>query len=123
MAATGLAILLASVALAPDQWLAWVDYLRAQDPLAPSSFVPVSLPLRLALGVALVIVAARLRGWRGEVLFVVAVTIALPSLWFTGLSLLIAAVPVLRMRAASPDATQASASPPPIRTAPALPAA
>lgn len=121
MAATGIAILLASVAIAPDQWVAWMGYLGAQDPFVPSSFLPLSLPVRLAMGVALVLVASRMRDWRGDGLFVVAVTLALPSLWFTGLSLLIAVVPITLTRVSQARVTPAPVSRRPSRTVPALP--
>lgn len=106
----GLVILIASVALAPDQWLGWIDFLRAQDPFVPSSIVPLSFPLRAILGLLVAIVAARVPGWRGEVGLVAAITIALPSLWFTGLSLLVASVPLYRTRhpGLSPSAQAAS---------------
>ena len=49
-------------------------------------------------------VAARLPRRRGDPLLVVAVTLALPSLWFTGLSLLVAVVPLIAAdRAAERD--------------------
>lgn len=101
MAGTGLAILLVSVLVAPDQWSAWFDYMRAQDPFVPSSFLPLPFPVRAAVGLLIAILSARLTGWRGEVGLVVAIVIALPSLWFTGLSLLIAVVPLYRMRHAA----------------------
>lgn len=94
----GCLILLVSVAAAPDQWLAWVDFMRSQDPFVPSSFLPLAFPVRLVAGLLLAVLAARLPGWRGEAGLVVAIVVALPSLWFTGLSLLVAIVPLFRMR-------------------------
>jgi hypothetical protein len=98
VAAAGCVILVVSVAAAPDQWLAWIGFMRSQDPFVPSSFLPLPFPVRLVAGLALAILAARLPGWRGEVGLVVAIVIALPSLWFTGLSLLVATVPLYRTR-------------------------
>jgi len=97
-ASVGFVMLLVSVGLAPDQWRGWVEFLAAQDPWAQSSFVGVPLPVRLVVAGLLTVVAARMAGWRGDVLLVVAATVALPSLWFTGLSMLIAAVPLYRAR-------------------------
>ncbi len=98
MFGVGLAILVVSVLIGPDQWLAWIDYLRAQDPFAQSAFFGVPFPIRAAVAVVLTVVAGSIAGWRGEVLLVGAITLALPSLWFTGLSLLVAAVPLYRDR-------------------------
>jgi hypothetical protein len=95
----GLAMLIGSVVLAPDQWRGWLDFLAAQDPWAQSSFIGVPFPIRLLVACVLTIGAARIAGWRGDVLLVVAATVALPSLWFTGLSMLIAAVSLYRARA------------------------
>lgn len=100
MAIIGLAMLAVSVAIAPDQWLAWLDYLRGQDPFAQSAFFGTPFPIRAVVALGITIAAARIPGWRGELGLVAAVTLALPSLWFTGLSLLIAMVPLYRSRAA-----------------------
>jgi hypothetical protein len=94
-AATGAAMLAISVALSPDAWRAYVDFALSMDPLQQSSFVAVPLPVRAAAGLILAIVAGRLPRWAGDPVLVVAVTLALPSLWFTGLSLLVAVVPLI----------------------------
>jgi hypothetical protein len=47
----------------------------------------------------LAIVAGRLGGRRGEILVVLAVTIANPTFWANALSLLVAIVPLLQSRA------------------------
>ena len=104
MFGVGMAILVVSVLIGPDQWLAWFDYLRAQDPFAQSAFFGVPFPIRAAVAVVLTVVAGSIAGWRGEVLLVGAITLALPSLWFTGLSLLVAAVPLYRDRLSSIEA-------------------
>jgi hypothetical protein len=65
------------------------------DPLQQSSFLAVPLPIRAAAGLILAIIAGRLPRWAGDPLLVVAVTLALPSLWFTGLSLLVGVVPLI----------------------------
>jgi hypothetical protein len=114
MAGVGAAMLAVSVAVAPDQWRDWLAYIGAQDPLAHSAFFGTPFPIRAAVALGLTVLAARLPSWRGEVLFVAAVTLALPSLWFTGLSLLVAAVPLYQRRrphqAAMGMATPGSAS-------------
>ena len=53
------------------------------------------MPVRALAGLVVAIVASRLPRWAGDPLLVVAVTLALPSLWFTGLSLLVAIVPLV----------------------------
>jgi hypothetical protein len=93
--AIGAAMLALSVALSPDAWRAYVDFALSVDPLQQSSFVAVPLPIRVAAGLILAIIAGRLPRWAGDPLLVVAVTLALPSLWFTGLSLLVGVVPLI----------------------------
>lgn len=97
-AGVGLVMLIVSIALSPTAWSQYVDFLRGLDPTGQSAFIPIPLPVRLAVAAVLTVVAGRTSGWRGEVILVVAVTVALPSLWFTGLSLLAAAVPIIRSR-------------------------
>jgi hypothetical protein len=103
--AIGLAMLWVSVVLSPDAWRAYLGFVLSSDPLQQSSFVAVPLPVRGAAGLLLAIVAGRLPRQIGDPLLVVAVTLALPSLWFTGLSLLVAIVPLIaedrRARAAT----------------------
>lgn len=94
-AGVGVAMLLVSVALSPSAWGAYLGFVTSIDPLQQSSFVAVPFPVRALAGLVVAVVAARLdRRW-GDPLLVVAVTLALPSLWFTGLSLLIAVVPLV----------------------------
>ena len=94
-AAVGLAMLVLSVVLTPDAWRAYLDFVLSSDPLQQSSFVAVPLPIRAVAGLLLAIVAGRLPRHLGDPLLVVAVTLALPSLWFTGLSLLVGIVPLV----------------------------
>lgn len=98
IASTGFAVLLVSVVIAPDQWEEWLRYLGAQDPFAQSAFFGTPFPVRASVALVLTVVAARVGSWRGDLIFIAAVTLALPSLWFTGLSLLAAAVPIYRSR-------------------------
>lgn len=94
-AAVGLVMLVVSVVLSPDAWRAYLDFVGSSDPLQQSSFVAVPLPIRAVAGLLLAIVAGRLPRHVGDPLLVVAVTLALPSLWFTGLSLLVGIVPLV----------------------------
>ena len=108
--AVGLAVLVVSVLLSPEAWAAYLRFLLAADPLQTTSFLPLPFPVRAVGAVVLVLVASRLsRAW-GDPLLVVAVTLALPSLWFTGLSLLVGVVPLLAARRANGPATDPTTS-------------
>jgi hypothetical protein len=92
----GLVILAASVAISPDAWVQFIQVVGARGPGDVSSFVPIPYAIRATAGLALALVASRLaRPWSG-VLLVVAVTIALPTLWFTALSTAVGVVAVVR---------------------------
>jgi hypothetical protein len=91
----GFAMLVVSVALAPDAWRQFVDILLARGPGDASGFLPIPYVARAAVGLVLAFAAGRLRPSIGDPLLVVAVTIALPTLWFTALSLLIGVVPLV----------------------------
>jgi hypothetical protein len=93
----GLAILLVSYLLSPQSWAQFIDITLSRGALDESGFVAIPYAVRLAAGVALAVLAGLLasRRW-GEALLVVAVTIALPTLWFTALSTLAALYLVLR---------------------------
>jgi hypothetical protein len=92
-------------ALVPPLWAVWALAGGALS-LAVPYFV------RAIVGITLAIVAGRLRPSLGEPLLVVAVTVALPTLWFTALSMLAAIVGLLTFRSAE-------AAPAPSPTAPA----
>lgn len=94
----GLGILAVSVLLSPGAWAQYVDFLRTVDPGQQSAFIAIPFPVRAVAAGILVVIASRLDEWRGDIVLVGAITLALPSLWFTGLSLLIAAVPIIRAR-------------------------
>jgi hypothetical protein len=112
-AAVGLAMLVVSVALNPEAWRVYLDFVLSVDPLAQSSFVAVPLPVRATAGLLLALVAGRMPRHIGDPLLVVAVTLALPSLWFTGLSLLVGIVPIVTAdrRARSEQAATPATSP------------
>ena len=92
----GLAILAVSFALSPEAWRQFIDITLARGPLDETGFVGVPYAVRFAAGLLLVLVAGRLRPRFGEPLLVVAVTLALPTLWFTALATLVALYPVMR---------------------------
>ena len=94
--AVGLGILVVSVALSPAAWAQFIDITRARGPLDETGFVAVPYLWRFAGGLVLAIVAGRLRPRLGEPLLVIAVTLALPTLWFTALATLVALYPVIR---------------------------
>jgi hypothetical protein len=94
-AVVGLAILVVSVVLAPGAWADFVDILRARGPGDASSFVPIPYVVRAIAGLALAVIAGRLTPRNGEPLLVVAIVVALPTLWFTALSTLVALVPLM----------------------------
>jgi hypothetical protein len=105
--AVGLGLLVISVVLSPDAWRDFVTFATAIDPLQQSAFVAVPFPVRVLVALGLVVVAGLTAPRFGELLLVVAVTVALPSLWFTGLSLLVAMVPLWRHPVLSPTTPQA----------------
>ena len=98
--ATGFgAILLAvSVAISPDAWRQFFDIALSRGPSDASGFLPIPYLVRLLAGIAMAIIATRLDPRWGEPLLIVAVVVALPTLWFTALSTLVAIVPIVRSR-------------------------
>jgi glycosyl transferase family 87 len=86
--AVGAGILVVSFAISPDAWRQFVDILTARGAGETNGFLAVPYFVRASLGLALAIVAGRLRPALGEPLLVVAITVALPTLWFTALSML-----------------------------------
>ena len=100
-AVVGVAILAVSVALSPQAWIDFFGILTSRGPADASALLPIPYWVRGATGLALALLAARLRPRIGEPLLVVAIVIALPTLWFTALSTLAALVPVIAFRWAS----------------------
>jgi hypothetical protein len=85
-----------------DLWPAWIELVRDAVPRAADlSFTVLRLPLvvRVVVASGIVIVAAW-QGWRWAV--PIAVLTALPAVWYTGLSMLLAVVPLLRPDQESP---------------------
>jgi hypothetical protein len=110
----GVAILAISFAISPDAWRQFVDILTARGAGETNGFLAVPYFVRALVGFSLAIVAGRLRPALGEPLLIVAITIALPTLWFTALSMLaaIAGLMLLRPREA-PAAADAQPTPAP----------
>ena len=97
--AVGLGILAVSVILNPAAWAQFIEITTARGPLDVSGFVAIPYALRLLAGIAITIVAAIVPARRlSGSLLVVAVTIALPTLWFTALSMLAALYLILADR-------------------------
>lgn len=89
-------LFIASLLLAPDAWGQYVDILASRGPADAAAIVPIPYFARAVPGIALCIVAGRVGGARGAALLVVAVVLALPTLWMAGLSVLVAIVSVAR---------------------------
>jgi hypothetical protein len=94
------AIALVSFVVLPGQWRAWIDVV-VQNALAGKSgtwaSVPIPLWIRLPFAIALVVWGARTdRRWTVPV----AAMLALPALWYGGLSMLLAVIPLLPDREA-----------------------
>ena len=104
--AVGLGILVVSVVLTPSAWADFVRSVVSQGAGSGASLIPVPFFVRAVAGLALTVVAARLSPRNGEVLLVVAITLANPTLYVTALSMLIAIVPLLRLSEERPSASR-----------------
>ena len=106
-------LLIVSVVLAPDAWRQFLDVVIGRGPSDMPSIIPVPYGVRALLGIALAAVAGRISIRSGEVLLVVAVMIASPTLWATAFSLLAAIVPLVLLprRAEASDRQPASYTP------------
>jgi hypothetical protein len=97
-------IALVSFVLLPDQWRAWVDVVIQNAAAGKSgtwASVPIPLWIRLPAAIALVVWGARTdRRWTVPV----ASMLALPALWYGGISTLLAVIPLLPGRSWSGDA-------------------
>jgi len=89
------AIALVSFVILPDQWRDWIDVVirnAAAGKAGTWASVPIPLWIRLPLAIALVVWGARTdRRWTVPV----AAMLALPALWYGGLSMLLAVIPLL----------------------------
>jgi hypothetical protein len=94
------AILLVSFALAAVPWLEWVGWIqtRPDPPTNPDQLLPwAPMWARIVVGALIVVVAAR-RDWPW--LVPVAVFLALPIIWYNGLAVLAAIIPLAWPRSA-----------------------
>jgi glycosyl transferase family 87 len=107
----GIGILAVSVALAPDAWRQFVEIISARGVGETNGFLAVPYFVRAVVGVVLAVVAGRIRPAYGEPLLVVAITVALPTLWFTALSMLAAIAGLLTFRPAAAALAASTASP------------
>jgi hypothetical protein len=93
--AAGLVILVISVVIGPTAWSAFIATVQSRGPADISGLLPIPYLVRLAVAVALTVVAALVRPRVGEPLLVVAITVALPTLWLDALATLVAVVPIV----------------------------
>jgi hypothetical protein len=91
----GLVILAISVALSPSAWSGFIATMQSRGPGDVSGLLPVPYIVRLVVAVAVTVVAGLTRPRIGEPLLVVAITIALPTLWLDAFALLIALAPII----------------------------
>jgi hypothetical protein len=95
LGATALIVLVSFVTV-PDQWRDWIDVVLRNVAAGKSgtwASVPLPLWIRLPFAIALVVWGARTdRRWTVPV----AAMLALPALWYGGLSMLLAVIPLLR---------------------------
>ncbi len=96
------AIVLAGVLVSPGVWRDWYLSLTVTGPATGSNQVSIPLPVRLLVALVLVTWGARTdRRWT----VVVATTLALPTLWFHGLAMLVG---VVALRHGQPERLAAS---------------
>jgi hypothetical protein len=93
LATTGV-VAIVSFVLVPDQWRTWVDVVaRNAGKGGTWASVPIPLWIRLPAAVVVVVWGARTdRRWAVPV----ASMLALPALWYGGLSMLLAVIPLVR---------------------------
>lgn len=91
------AIIVASTAVDPASWQEWSGVLAASTDRTTGTWAAVGIPLAIRLAVAVVLIAWGARTDRRWVVPVGAL-LALPALWFGGLTMLLAVIP-LRERA------------------------
>ena len=98
---TGVALVVISVVLSPDAWRQYLDILASRGLTDVSGLLPVPYIARAVTGLLLALVAARLEPRIGEPLLIIAIVVALPTLWMAALSTLVALVPILRSQSIS----------------------
>ena len=109
VAVVGVAVLAVSVVLAPGAWADFVAVVSGRAGSEGGALVAVPFWARFTIGAILAAIGGRLGGRRGEVVLVVGLTVANPTLWATALSLLVAIVPLWRTAPREPDVATAVA--------------
>jgi hypothetical protein len=108
------ALVTVSFLLTPDAWRAWIGLMVSSDaaPTAtPGFFIPVPLPIRLAVAAVVVVWGARTdRPW----VMPIAMTLALPLLWLNGLATLVGLAPTLIERWNERQASRRAGAPTPV---------
>jgi hypothetical protein len=95
-AGVGVAIVVVSYLLAPELWRQWLDAIAGRSDIVGNSIVPVPYSVRAITGFAIAVVAGLVGRRRGELLLVMAVTVANPGLSLQGFAVLAAAIPIWR---------------------------
>ena len=95
--AVGLVILAASVAIGQGTWSSFIATVQSRGPADISGLLPVPYFVRVAVALVVTLVAGLIRPRIGEPLLVVAITIALPTLWLDAFATLIAIVPIVAL--------------------------
>lgn len=96
----GLAVCIVSYLVAPQLWASWLASIAGRSGIVGNSLIPVPYWIRAATGLGLTVLAGLTGRRSGELLLIVAVTVANPGLSLQGLAVLAAAVPIWR---AGPD--------------------
>jgi hypothetical protein len=95
-AAVGGLVLAISVFVDASLWQQFLATLLMRGPGDSSALLPVPYVARGALALVLALTAGRLAPRVGEPILVIAIVLALPTLWVDALSTLVALVPIIR---------------------------
>ena len=93
--AVGLVILLISVVIGPSAWSGFIATVQSRGPGDISGLLPIPYFVRVVAAVVVTVMAGLVRPRLGEPLLVVAITIALPTLWLDAFATLVAIVPIV----------------------------
>ncbi len=93
-AALGAGIVIVSLVTVPDLWRGFIDAIAGRADMVGNSLIPVPYSVRALTGFVLAVVGGAIGRRNGELLLVVAVTIANPGLSLQGFAVLAAAIPI-----------------------------
>lgn len=93
--AVGLVILVVSVAIGPSTWSGFIATVQARGPGDISGLLPIPYFARVIAALVVTVIAGLVRPRLGEPLLVVAITIALPTLWLDAFATLVAVLPLV----------------------------